>query len=609
MVIFIIIFSSVGYQSVNAEDDPYFTLVLKYRANSIDADYMNLVQQQLARIRIGTELLPVKTMISFELCIQPDWDIGYLTFAGTAVDPDFTGVYNENGSLNIFGYRTTMDYDEELGTGLNEWYMKQGNLMMPPDSEERVQHYWDWEQHLMNDLLLMKPVFSKNKYMEYWSGLEGYNVSDGLLQSWGKMSWSESHGGQSSINEIVIADGPWGHLNPIFYDSKASEFITDAIMDPLFWFDADGSVWPHLAESYTFLSDTHLRINCREGIKWQSDLDNNFTNEYFDAEDVYFTLYCLKTMADFDFYYNWIDDLKIVDQNTIDIYIDGDPHTPEKDPYAPCLAYLKVNMLPEHYLNQTQLVDGVTPDINHLSWYKYAYNCFGTGLFTISEFDEAVQTVLSVWDNCWRLNNSITDNPSLNWEQRFGDFSGGLDQLRVKIINHAQIIEEEFYDGKIDLRELEHPIIYRDDVFYPFTETQKGLQTSMSFFAYNSRDFKILGNETPALNDPTITKGLALRKAISYAINRVELNNIVNGGEYSIVDWPIYASLSIWCNPNIIRYNYDLDKAKEYMYKAGYEGIWTNTTSAGFNNLFHTAFMLLIPIAIAYFTKKRFNHR
>ncbi len=48
---------------------------------------------------------------------------------------------------------------------------------------------------------------------------------------------------------------------------------------------------------------------------------------------------------------------------------------------------------------------------------------------------------------------------------------------------------------------------------------------------------------------------------------------MVHGGEYIIADHPIPSKLSKWCNPNIIRYDHNFEKAKEYMRIAGYESI------------------------------------
>jgi len=50
------------------------------------------------------------------------------------------------------------------------------------------------------------------------------------------------------------------------------------------------------------------------------------------------------------------------------------------------------------------------------------------------------------------------------------------------------------------------------------------------------------------------------------------MNDIVHGGDCFVTDYPIYEALGIWCNPNIIRYDHDLEKAKYYMELAGYTG-------------------------------------
>ena len=356
--------------------EPYFTLVFKTNGgvDGVRFDYGNFLQQQCARIGINVDII-ISGWPTFvgELIAFRNFDICYVALTGSGADPDFTGVYNENGTLNLFGYHTEMDYNKTLGTGINEWYMQQGQLIMPPDSEERIQHYWNWQQYLMDKILPCQPTFAPKSYTSTWSNLNGYNISDGLLQSWGKMSWDGFREGQMSNNEIVISDYPWSDLNPLFQDDTSSSFISKAIIDPLIWYDNDLSVWPHLAESYTLINDTTVEIVAREGIKWGDDPDGLFTDEYFDIEDVYFTLYSWKYLSNERDDYDWIKDMEIIDSDTMRIYIDGDPSTPENEPYAPFLPSISVRMLPEHYLNQTQDVTGI-PDITHASWNTFTTN-------------------------------------------------------------------------------------------------------------------------------------------------------------------------------------------------------------------------------------------
>ena len=113
--------------------DPYFTLVAKCQGGNIP-DYMNLLKIQLAQIGINLDVI-VQDWPTFagEITTYHDYDLVYIGLSGGGKDPDFTGVYNENGSLNLFGYHTDMDYNETLGTGINEWYMREGTKIMPPN--------------------------------------------------------------------------------------------------------------------------------------------------------------------------------------------------------------------------------------------------------------------------------------------------------------------------------------------------------------------------------------------------------------------------------------------------------------------------------------------
>ncbi|NHJ84828.1 MAG: hypothetical protein FK734_05160 [Asgard group archaeon] len=591
--------------------DPFFTLVAKTNGGGVRPDYLNFLKQHLARIGINVDVI-VQDWPTFvgELVAFRDFDVCYVALTGGGADPDFTGVYNENGSLNLFGYDTSMDWDDELNTGLNEWYMKEGNLIMPPDSEERVQHYWEWEQYLMDKILPLQPTFAPKSYIANWAELEGYNFTDGILQSWGKMYWTGSHTGQTSTDELVITDAAWSDLNPLFQDDTSSSFISTATMDSLIWYDADLSVWPHLAESYSMIDDTHLRITLREGIKWQTDPDGLFTNEYFDAEDVYFTLYAWAHVSNDQQVYEWIKDMEILDQYTLDLYIDGDPDTPENDPYAPFLPSISLRIMPEHYLNQTQLADGVTPDITHPSWNKFATNCFGTGLFEISDFTEGVETVLSLNTDCWRLDETITSDTALDWVNRFGFDAtwdaNGMDTLRIRIIPDAQTALLEFEAGKVDIESVTQFPEKRDDyVDDPRFEIQSDTTFYFGFFGYNMREVREnIGSREVAPGDPSLTVGLCIRKAISYALDRVEINSVIHRGEYTITDHPIYQKQGIWCNPNIIRYNHDLDKAREYMTKAGFDLGWTPTTP-GFSLLITLASLMAVASATFLIIKKR----
>ncbi|MHA1354534.1 MAG: ABC transporter substrate-binding protein [Candidatus Heimdallarchaeota archaeon] len=604
LVIMILIFSSFYFSTPQkVEAKPMF---LKLRANSPFSwalDNLYLLKDQLRVIGIDLDVNYVNPFDYLYLGYQGDISAGKLYGGQGIVDPDYTGIYNENGSFNIyFGYRTEMDWSEELGTGKNEWYMDHGRKMIPPYSEERIQHYWEWEQYLMDELLLTQPLFTQQLYESHWGNLKEYNFSDGLLQSWGKMSWDGTHSGQVNTDEVVITDDLWRGYNPIDWKDSTTEFLLSLCLDPLIWYDPDTSVHPHLAESFEYIDNKTIELTCRKEVKWAADPDGNFTNEYFDVNDIIFTLVVMKNLSIYSYNYDWIDSWEKIDDLTLRIHIDEE-YLNDDHEYSPSyFSRLSTFILPEHYLNQTQTGDGITPNRTHISWEIFKQKPFGTGLFEISEFDESIGMNLTVRPESWWLNTSITNDPILEWENRFGDFTGGLTKLQIKYYNEYRKALEDFEYGKLDIIAVDEPI--EDNGFSDFINQEKSSGV-YHYFGYNCRQTLPLGNREPCTDDSSITKGFALRKAISYTMNRQEINNILHGGLYKLTDYPIHEILSIWCNPNIIRYNHDLEKAHYYMELAGYKA---NAEIVGFENYqLFTIALLCVGVIVVIRRKYKSN--
>jgi ABC-type transport system substrate-binding protein len=553
----------------------YFDLNLKVYNKSPYIDYAKFVKEHLARIGININII-LENWFGFIDTLQGtrDFDLVCAGFGGGGTDYfDLPlAAFTENGSLNCYGYHTSMDWDESLGTGFNEWYIREGNTIIPPDSEERIQYAWDWQDYMQNWIVPMKPLFAPQDFIAYWSTLEGFSFSKGILDSWGAMKWNNLHSGQESTHEIIIADYQWSELNPFFRPlSDSNKFIIDACLDTLFHIDNDLSIWPHLAKDWNWINEYTLDISIRPGIKWHDY--GSFINEYLDANDVYFTFYCNKEISvgfsEFDFIKNF----EKIDDMTIRFHIDGNPSTPEPDPYASTFIDLATWIVPEHFLNQTQEIDGITPDTSHPSWREYATNVWGTDLYMIDSHTEGVDTILKVKPDSWRLDLTLTNDSALDYERRFGNYLGNLDTLKIRIFENPLVPYYEFEKGRLDLVDVSQDFDRR----YKYKIDQsKSLQSDTSNFfiwlGFNMRPTRdYIGDPHPAPLDPTYSIGLAIRKAIAYAINRAEINEIVNFNESILWDYPNYPTLGMWNNPNIIRYNFNLNKARELLTKVGYD--------------------------------------
>ncbi|NHJ41312.1 MAG: hypothetical protein FK731_14870, partial [Asgard group archaeon] len=592
-VIIVLMIFSTSFLFINEKKvesiDPFFTLVALsphrlQEIKDIGFNYLEIIKQQLLRLGINLEIV---YGCGYDSCwfnsifFFHDFDLVYLPFnyiygfqnptIGTSLD-----FYCENGSLNFSGYNTEMDYDEQLGTGKNEWFLNTINSISSLDDTDKYELSWDWQMHLMDKILPCYPLFAEKDYLLIYDNLKGINFQDGLLQSWGKLTWDGTHKGQLDINEIIVSDNSWTNLNPLNisnYYYSPDDFITSFILEPLIWRDSDYTYWPHLASEWIQIDNNHVRLNLRENIKWQNDLAEEFPNEYFDAEDIYFTLYMNKLKGNL----LWINDFKIIDSKTIDLFVEKDQTNFGNGADYYLGELYKIKILPEHYLNQTQLIDGKTPDITHTSWFEFSKNPFGTGLMKLKDYRENIDLILTLFNECWWLNTELTQETSLNWKTRFGEFLNSPEQLRIKILENNQR-EYEFFLGKIDVlpRKMSEIIEFeKKQEIYNTIEILSKISNRFSVIGFNMRPMRdFIGNPIPTELYPNMTKGLAIRKAISYAIDREEINEIVHGGEMVLNNYPISSSMNKWLNPDMITYCQNYIYARAFLRTAGFDTCW-----------------------------------
>lgn len=138
----------------------FFTLVAKC-GTPTQYDCLVLLKQQIASIGVDLDihLLDWSDYLS-EVLVYRDFDLVYLSFDNLGINPFLYDVYTENGSLNTFGYDVTLDWDEELSSGRNEWYIQTGSLMTPNDSQELIDFCWDWQHYLLDSILPCLPLFA-----------------------------------------------------------------------------------------------------------------------------------------------------------------------------------------------------------------------------------------------------------------------------------------------------------------------------------------------------------------------------------------------------------------------------------------------------------------
>jgi len=147
--------------------EPFFTLI-SVGFTPTQMDILNLIRQYLFEININLDILQ-KDIPDGGITKIRNFDLMLVEFSNDSIvdhqfnitnDPFFSEFYSENGTINLSGYDTSLDWDEELETGRNEWYIQTGLQLTPNDSQERIRHCWEWQHYMMNEILPCFPLFS-----------------------------------------------------------------------------------------------------------------------------------------------------------------------------------------------------------------------------------------------------------------------------------------------------------------------------------------------------------------------------------------------------------------------------------------------------------------
>ncbi len=625
LAIFVIstfIFSTAFTVQTNAVE-PIATLDFKTNGGGVRPDYGLYFARYLADIGIKVNVKVEEWSVFLGTLLATfNFDLGCVGLTGGAGDPDPSGVYREASSLNMFGLNREMPYGNE-----SENMIIEGVKIM--DLEERQQHYYDWQQLMMDKIVPMVPLYSPRAYTATWSNLVGYDNRWGLIESLPYMSWDGLHTGQESADEFVTHEAIWSELNPVFSLDATSSFIQAMIYEPVMQMSPDFEpLKTGLINDWEWLDDNRIRFTIRDDMYWNPSFDltgrtsssapldpavtplmegikgetSDGTNQQVTTKDVLFTYYVMS--APFSVraeYFDWMRDIYAEDDYNFVVTIDADPETDELEPYAPFWLRVSWDLLPEFFLNGTS-TDVLTSRTGHLEfiglngtttteqWQKFSSMAFGSGKYMLD----------------WAIPTSQTELVASPYWFGIGAIDGqvqtlDIEKLVVRRIDDQTSALSEFKAGNLDIMGLTlFPADRKRMQVDPEFEVHSRLTGSFTFVGINMRRQFIGGdNNYQWLTEDgkeEYTKGTAVRKAISYAIDRVEMNNVLHDGEYILSDSPIYPVQDYWYYNDIIKYERNLEAAFEWLEAAGYEIIIPDSTpfQFGFIGLIAAVFSFII---------------
>ena len=355
-------------------------------------------------------------------------------------------------------------------------------------------------------------------------------------------------------------------FNSVVAKETSSTLITGFIFEGLV--EADGvttEVKPALAESWEVAEDkVTWTFHLRKDVFW-------FDGEPFTADDVIFTFN--------DLYYN-----PTIPTSARDILtIDGETIKVEKvdkytvkfitpKPFAPMLRSVGMNILPKHILeskvvkvDSSAIGEGEMP--NQPFNYTWGVDTppeelIGTGPYKLKEYKPSQYAVFVRNPNYWKKDATGNRLPY-------------IEQIRIVIVPNQDVQLLKFQAGEIDglgIRGQDYPLLKPKEKSGDFTLYNAGPDFGTNFIILNQNPGKDQqGN--PLVNPIKLSwfTDLNFRKAVAHSIDKETIiANVMNS-----LGYPQHAAMSpgakFFYNPNVPKYEYDLDKASEILGQAGYK--------------------------------------
>lgn len=598
----LIVMSAFNANTLQAQE-PIANLVFKTNGGGVRPDYGLYIAQYLRDIGIEVEV-KVEEWVVFlgTLFLTHNYDLGVVTLSGGGATPGARDVWMEDGSLNIFGLGPDLPYGN-----LSETMQDESVTIVDP--VERQALLYDWQMLMMDKLIPILPLYSSRSYVGLWANTLGYESRWGLSDSIPYMSYSGSHDGQDSLDEFNIADANWKELNPLFADDTSSSFISGLMMEPIVQMNPDfAPLKTGLVYDWDQIDETHYQFFMMDDIYWNpsynsTDRDANSdpladiptgelmvglkngeysdgTNQQVTAKDAVFTYvaWANEVVSESTSYHEWISDIYVdpVDELSFHVHIDGDPDTVAIEQFADMWAMLPWNVLPEFFLNSTDPTVTYTEGgvettglyaniILTDQWVAFSTSAFGCGKYSLDYSIKNSVTVMERWDD-WYGKGAIDGTTGM---------TPFVKNINVRVIPDTSAELAEFKAGKLDIAGLgEFPAERKQMQADAKFQVQTYVGSSLTFMFYNLRRPFVGGVDNFVyLSEPgkeEYTVGIAVRKAINYAINRDEINAVIHDGEYQVAHSVVYPSQAYYYYNDIVKYNYDIDASFEWLEAAGY---------------------------------------
>ena len=342
-----------------------------------------------------------------------------------------------------------------------------------------------------------------------------------------------------------------------FNDIVASETSTSAITSKIF--EGLTTVDPFTLKTLPLLAERW--DHNEDGLIWTFYLRKDvtwFDGVPFTADDVVFTFNDLIYNPDIP---NPAKDIFTIDERVFKVE-KIDTFTvrftlPVK--FAPFLKGMGQSILPKHKLEKavqekkfvfTWGIDTPTQEI------------VGTGPFRLKEYRPGERIILQKNPTYWKFSDE-------------GERLPYLEKIIYLIVQNQDASILKFIDGELDsisLRGSDFPLVKPLEKKKNFTVYDAGPDFGSNFITFNQNPRLNPKNGKPFVDPIKLSwfSNIHFRQAVAHAIDKNKIIEIIENG----LGYPQYSQMSpsagFFYNPNVVKYDYDLTKAKQILTDAGF---------------------------------------
>ena len=311
----------------------------------------------------------------------------------------------------------------------------------------------------------------------------------------------------SNILNLAICN--FDTINPLITKNKDVINISKLIFEPLIGLDENYKIEYVLAKECAKISNKSYIIKLNNEIEWQD-------GKKLTSKDVEFTINQIKKIESiYSKEVEKIESVEIIDDSSLKINLEESLDFFE--------YYLDFPILPNHiYENDLVTSNSKIP--------------LGTGRFKIKNIEEK--------------NINLEKN---QYYRKNDEENSKIEQININLYNNEKDVYCNFQLGNIDL----------------INVASNNYQEYISGTFYNIKEYKGREYDFISLNcKDSILSMPEVRKAISYAINKNQINEIIDN-KYYIANFPLDYG-SFLHNETIENQNYDIEKIKKTLEEAGW---------------------------------------